>query len=175
MGVDAEKAGTGKERLDRPKLVRLAAIVVPLVVADQLTKAWILASLRLYDGFAVIPGFFNIIHVRNTGGAFSVFSDSHQTLRVAIFVGGATLALLLVLYLYKQTPLAARWFAASLALVMAGAVGNLIDRLRFGNVVDFLDFHVGSWHWPAFNVADMCITVGVAILAVHFLFKKEPI
>ena len=96
------------------------------------------------------------------------------TLRSIIFVFISSLAVGLIFYLYKRTPPNFRWLAAAFALIFGGAIGNLIDRIRFGSVVDFLDFYVGNLHWPAFNVADSAISIGIGIFVFHLLFKKMP-
>jgi len=101
---------------------------------------------------------------------------AHQSsnVRNLLFLFISFLAICFIFYFYKNTPKTHPWLAAGFALILGGAIGNLIDRLRFGKVVDFLDFYIGSYHWPAFNVADSAITVGVSIFLIHLLFKKMP-
>lgn len=137
----------------------LAGLVLLL---DQLTKAMVTDNLVAYRDVIPLTGFFNLVHVHNTGAAFSLFADQGGWQR-AFFVVLASVAAGVILYLLRKTrgqPL----FNAALALILGGAVGNLIDRVLYGHVIDFLDFYVGTWHWPAFNVADSAITVGAALL-----------
>ncbi len=156
------------------KILRLAAVAGLIIVLDQVTKSLILRWLPLYDSIQVIPGFFNITHIHNPGGAFGLLADQSPFLRKTLFLAVSGVASIVVLYFYFQTPRAYGWLSAGFALIFGGAIGNLIDRLRFGIVVDFLLFYIGPYHWPAFNVADSAITVGVAIFALHILFNKLP-
>lgn len=159
---------------DREQLTRLLGISGTVVVLDQITKAMILKSLALYQSIEVLPGFFNIVHVLNPGGAFGFLAGQSASIRKLVFLFISSLAACLVYYFYKSVPRTHPWLAAALALIFGGAIGNLIDRFRFGKVVDFLDFYVGNMHWPAFNVADSAITVGVTVIVVHILLKKMP-
>jgi len=137
------------------------AVSVAIVLADQFTK-WLVLS-RFTPGEALeLTGFFNLILVFNKGAAFSMLASApgwQTPLLVAFAVGAA----LVVSVLLLRSP-GRRLFCAGLALILGGALGNLIDRLRFGYVVDFLDLHAAGWHWPAFNVADSAITIGAALL-----------
>jgi signal peptidase II len=157
------------------KYVRFGMVAGFILLLDQVTKALVLHYMPLYKSIAVIPGFFSLTHVRNPGGAFGFMAQGDSPLRHWFFLVAATLALGMILYFYHQTPANRSFFGFGLALIFGGAVGNLIDRLRFGNVVDFLDVYVGAYHWPTFNVADSAVTVGVAIFLYHILFKKMPI
>ncbi len=139
---------------------------------DQITKAVILWNLSLYDSIEVIPGFFNIIHINNPGGAFGFLADHSIAWRHFVFLFISALAVGLILYFYKTTPNNRLFLSVAFALILGGAVGNMIDRLRFGKVIDFLDFYIGQLHWPAFNVADSAITVGIAIFIYHLVFNK---
>jgi signal peptidase II len=137
----------------------LASLVI--VLADQLTK-WIVLE-RFAPGERLeLTGFFNLVLVFNKGAAFSFLAGAGGW-QTPLLVGFALLAAVVVSVLLLRSP-GRRLFCAALALVLGGAVGNVIDRLRFGHVVDFLDLHAGGWHWPAFNVADSAITVGAALL-----------
>lgn len=146
-----------------------------VIVFDQLSKALVLAYMPLYRSIVIIPGFFNLTHVRNPGGAFGFMAQNESPLRHWFFLIAATFALAMILYFYHQTPKSKRFFGLSLALIFGGAIGNLIDRLRFGEVVDFLDVYVGYYHWPTFNIADSAVTVGVLIFLLHILLRKMPI
>lgn len=143
-----------------------------LIVLDQLTKAWVLASLKLHEGFAVIDGFFNIVHVRNPGAAFGFLAGASPAFRSVFFIAVTVAAILLILYYLRRTRIGETSLVFSLALILSGALGNLIDRVRFGEVVDFLDVYVGAHHWPAFNVADTAISTGAALL-VLLMFRRR--
>lgn len=145
-------------------------IVVPAVVLlDQITKAIISHRLNLNQTIGVIAGFFNIVYIKNPGAAFGLFRG-WGALRVVFLVIITLLALTIIIYLYRKT--AEGLLRFSFSLIAGGAIGNLIDRLRFGEVIDFLDFHIGNYHWPAFNVADSAITVGVFVAVVQLYFRK---
>jgi signal peptidase II len=147
----------------------LAALVL---VLDQVTKLAVLGSLVAYHDVIPVTGFFNLVHVHNTGAAFSLLADQPGWQR-GFFVTLALVATGVILYLLKKTrgqPL----FCGSLALILGGAVGNLVDRVLYGHVIDFLDFYLGTWHWPAFNVADSAITVGAGLLIWDSFRKGNP-
>lgn len=146
-----------------------------LLGLDQLTKYWIMATMNLYEAHAVVPGLFNLVYVTNKGAAFSMFASIDSPLRHYFFISVNSLAAIgLTIAAYRMRSQQV-FYLISFALIASGAVGNLIDRIRFGAVIDFLDFYIGSYHWPAFNVADSSICVGVAILFVLNIFeiKKE--
>lgn len=145
-----------------------------VILLDQIAKMLVLAHIQLYQKITVIPGFFNLTHLMNPGGAFGFLANSNSTVKNIIFIGASFAALVLILYFYHQTPKKYPYLGASLAMIFGGAIGNLIDRFRFGEVVDFLDVYVGHMHWPAFNVADSGVSVGVAIFIIHILFRKTP-
>lgn len=149
-----------------------AALAALVIAADQVSKFVVVSLMPLYERITVVPGFFNIVHYRNPGGAFGLFADNAGLWMAGVFILVTLAALGLILYLYVQTPQEQPVLAAGLSLVLAGAVGNLIDRLRYGQVIDFLDVYVRTWHWPAFNVADSAITIGMIIFAWHVFFKK---
>ena len=146
-------------------------IAVSVVILDQLTKLWIMINFGLHEQQNVIPGFFDLVYVTNTGAAFGFLAGNKSWLRQVFFVGVAAVALVVIVYAYGQLRKQGRIFAYSLGLIGGGAIGNLIDRLRFGSVVDFLDFYLGSYHWPAFNVADSAITVGVGLFMLGTLLQ----
>jgi signal peptidase II len=145
-----------------------------IVLLDQVTKALVLQYFQLYDAVSIVPGFFNLTHIRNPGGAFGVLAGGGSTLRNMLFLGAGSVALGMILFFLRATPDKERLMRFTLALIFGGAIGNIIDRLRFGEVVDFLDFYLGSLHWPAFNVADSAITVGIGLFVYHILFKPMP-
>ena len=158
----------------RHKYIKLAIIAGLIIAADQITKALILQYLPLHHSISVIPGFFNLTHINNPGGAFGFLANQSSQLRNFIFLFISSLAVCLVFWFYKKTPDTHPLLASGFALIFSGAIGNLIDRIRFGGVVDFLDFFIGNLHYPAFNVADSAISIGIAIFAFHLLLKKLP-
>lgn len=153
----------------------LFAIVASVVALDQLTKLWVVRSFRLYESREVIPHFFNLTYLTNTGAAFGFLAGRQSTLRQVFFVGIAVVALLAMAYFYRTLKDRSVLYTAAIGLICGGAVGNLIDRLRLGSVIDFLDFFIGRYHWPAFNAADSAITVGVGLFLLASLLegKKE--
>jgi len=148
-------------------------IIFLLIALDQLTKWLISRHLTLYNSLTVLPGFFNLTHIRNKGAIFGAFSQVNNR-AVFIFLTVASLvALGLVLLYFFRTPASERGTKLALTLILAGALGNLIDRVFRGYVIDFLDFHIKGRHWPFFNVADSAITVGTLLLFVY-LWKRKP-
>ena len=162
-------------KANRSSYLFLLMVAGGVIVADQLTKAMVLAHLPLYHSKVVIPGFFHLTHVQNPGGAFGFLADQGPLVRKLLFSVVATLAVGLIFYFYRQVPRSFRWLAFGLSLILGGAVGNLIDRFRFGHVVDFLDVFIERiGHWPTFNVADSAITVGIGIFALHIVLRRLP-
>ena len=148
-------------------------IAVAVVIVDQLTKLWIMTTFALHEQQNIIPGVFDLVYVTNTGAAFGFLAGSKNLLRQSFFVAVAIIALIVIVFAYGHLKRQGRIFVYALGLIAGGAVGNLIDRLRFGSVVDFLDFYLGSYHWPAFNVADSAITVGVALFLLGTLLQHQ--
>ncbi len=146
------------------------SIVGLILVLDQITKYVVQTRVRLHETIQVIPGFFNITHVRNKGAAFSLFSNTSDSFRSVFFITVTVAAIIVIVILIRKTR--ERLPVVAFALILAGALGNLIDRLRYGEVVDFVQWHVRSYYWPSFNVADSAITVGVCLLAIDMLFQK---
>ena len=151
----------------------LFVVAAAVVVADQLTKAWILDNFVLYESRTIIPGFFNLTSIRNTGAAFGLLAGSDGAWRPWFFGGIAVAALVAISFLFNHYSQKGRIFVYSLACIAGGAVGNLIDRIRFGSVVDFLDFYIGRYHWPAFNVADSAIVVGVGLFLLGSFIQVD--
>lgn len=139
------------------------AVIVAVVGLDQVTKLWIVQHFALHESREVIPGLFNLTYLTNNGAAFSILAGQPAVWRQAFFIGASTVALVLIWLGQRSYGPRSRWYSLSLALIAGGAIGNLIDRIRLGFVVDFLDVYLGTYHWPAFNVADSAITVGVLI------------
>lgn len=156
------------------KYAKFTAVVVLVVLLDQVTKMMVIRMLPEYERIVVISGFFNLTHVHNPGGAFGLLAQNGAAWRHWLFLGAAFFALGIILYFHHRTPKTLPWLAGSLAMIFGGAVGNLIDRIRFGEVVDFLDVYIASYHWPTFNVADSAVSVGIGIFILHILLKKMP-
>ena len=152
--------------------VRLAALVaLAVVLADQATKALVERTLVLHETIPVTP-FFALSYVRNTGAAFGVLAAAPVGVRLPLFLAVTVVATAAVLSYLRRTPADQRWRVAALGAILGGALGNLLDRVRYGEVVDFLDLHWGGLHWPAFNVADAAITVGVAIVLLASVERR---
>jgi signal peptidase II len=156
------------------KTIRLVIIAGLVVLADQIAKALIIKNLPLHKSMPVIPGIFDFTHILNPGGAFGLMANMSVAVRTVVFLFISSLAVGLILYFYIKTPREYVFLGSGFALIFGGAIGNLIDRVRFGVVVDFLDFYLGKHHWPAFNIADSAITVGIIIFIYHLLLKKMP-
>jgi signal peptidase II len=153
-----------------PVRVRFWLYVTAMVVylVDRLTKLWVMATLGDYDQIVVIPDFFHLIHIRNSGAAFGMLADAEPWVRLSVLVGASSLAVFaLAFFVWKSAGNSSYggWkLQAGLSLILGGAAGNIHDRIVYGNVVDFLDFFVGSWHWYTFNIADSAICVGTGLL-----------
>ncbi|MGB7297404.1 MAG: signal peptidase II [Candidatus Aminicenantales bacterium] len=147
-------------------------VVFALVLLDQISKWLVARYLPLYASRTVIPGFFNLTHIHNKGAIFGFFSQSGNRAVFLILTAASFLALALVIYYFFKTPAADRGLKLALSLIMAGALGNQIDRVGRGYVIDFLDFHIKNRHWPFFNVADSCITIGALLLLILLLMRK---
>ena len=157
------------------KYLMLACISALVVLLDQATKWLISTNMSYYEQIPVIPGFLNLIYIHNPGGAFGIFARNQNGLQTWLFVGIAVGAMGLILYLYKNTPREYPVLSVGFALIFGGALGNMIDRVRLGEVIDFIDVFVGQYHWPAFNVADSAITIGMLIFGFYILFRKVPL
>jgi len=141
---------------------------------DQWTKQWILDRFSYGEEQVVIPGFFNLTHVRNPGGAFSFLATMPEGLRLVFFLGTGLLAIVLLLVFLRRIDPRDGLGATAIGGVLGGAIGNLVDRLRHGEVVDFLDFRlIGGYVWPTFNMADCWIVIGVALLMLQMILEPE--
>ncbi|MBW2690528.1 MAG: signal peptidase II [Deltaproteobacteria bacterium] len=143
----------------------LSIIAAVILVLDQATKFYVDANFKLHETVPVIRGFFHLTYVRNKGAAFGILSDS--AIRIPFFITVSIIAMLGILWYIKHIRKDQKLALFSLSLVFSGAFGNLIDRIRFGEVIDFLDVFWQRHHWPAFNVADSAITVGVVLLFIE--------
>ena len=145
------------------------------LLLDQLTKFWVLAAIPKHKSITVIPGLLDLVNIRNRGAAFGFLNRSDIEWQFWLFLL-ATLVAAVAIILLVRTAQEQPWLFRALGLVMGGALGNLVDRIRFRAVVDFLDIYVGDWHWPAFNVADMaiCIGAGLACLLLWRSPRRDP-
>jgi signal peptidase II len=155
----------------RPRYTLFAILTGAGLLLDQATKLYIDRTMQLFDSIPVLPDFFHITYVRNRGAAFSFLSEASW--RLPFFIGITLVASVAILVAFHKLRDDQRLAQVSLAMIFSGAVGNLIDRVRLGEVIDFLDAHWYRHHWPAFNVADSLICVGVFLLAVDMLLEDK--
>ena len=152
----------------------IAAVVFSI---DRVTKVLIERNVSIWDTHNVIPGFFNIVHTKNRGAAFGMFSDGNSELRTFLLVGVSIAVLIFVAVLLLQPSRAgfsgSRTTMIGLSLVLGGAIGNIYDRIASGMVTDFLEFYVGQWHFAAFNVADSAITIGAGLLLLDMWMSRK--
>jgi signal peptidase II len=148
----------------------LYLIAMGIVLLDQASKFAVVHTMRLGQSIPIIPGLFNLSYVLNPGAAFGILASHSPSFRSPFFVGVSLLAIGLIIYYYhRYLPEPTRLPGAALGLILGGAVGNLIDRVRVGMVIDFLDVYVSESHWPAFNVADAAISIGVCLMLLRML------
>lgn len=147
-------------------------LAISVIVLDIWTKHLVLQRIDLHDAIPVIPNFFQLVHVRNTGAAFGIGANAASSLVPLLLNVGAIAVFCVVVVYALRSAVTDRLLQVGLHLILGGAVGNLLDRFRFGYVVDFLDVYVGSKHWPAFNVADSAICIGIGLL--FFDMRKKP-
>ncbi|OFZ14023.1 MAG: signal peptidase II [Bdellovibrionales bacterium RBG_16_40_8] len=157
------------------KYMILIAVTMAVVALDQYTKMIIHTTFDLNESVRVISGFFNFTYVRNTGAAFGIFGNAHETFRQVFFLSIPPIAIFIIVTFLYGLPETEKIEIYALSIISGGAMGNYIDRLRFGYVIDFLDFHIQhKYTWPAFNVADSAIVIGVAVLTL-LMFRKKPV
>ena len=155
----------------KDKYTWVSIIAAAVLVLDQLTKHLVTRNIPRFGIVRVIPGFFDIINVRNPGAAFGILAGDHGGWRLAFFIVVSIVALAVIAVMIRRTT--ERMMLAAFALVGGGAGGNLIDRVRFGGGVGFIDWHYRAWHWPTFNIADSAISIGVGLLVIDMLFTKR--
>jgi signal peptidase II len=148
-----------------------AAIALPVIILDQATKLLINRTMAIHDSITVIENFFDIVHARNQGAAFGVLRDS--SFRLPFLISVSLIAVIVVLVMIPRMRPDQKLATGALSLVLAGAVGNLIDRARLGEVIDFLSVHWYELTWPAFNVADSAICVGVGLLVLDMFLEEK--
>ncbi|MGA2526851.1 MAG: signal peptidase II [Smithellaceae bacterium] len=157
----------------RKNIVLFIFGAIAVIVLDQITKAVIREKLFMYGSYKVIDGFFSLVYVMNPGAAFGFLAGAPEIFRYLFFISITVLAILLIIYYILKSKAQDVLIVISLTLIFGGAVGNLIDRIRFGAVVDFLDFYIGTWHWPAFNAADSAISIGAVLMIWEMLVSRK--
>ena len=158
----------------RNKYLFLFVISSSLIVIDQYTKFMVTLHIPLSYSINVVEGFFNLTHVRNSGVAFGIFSEQNSQLKPYLLIFVSIIAIIAILIIFHQTEKEKKMVQGGLVLVFSGAIWNLIDRVLHKEVIDFIDIFFNNRHWPAFNVADACITIGVMLLAVDLLVNSKP-
>ena len=147
-------------------------LLCPAVVVfclDQLTKVLVASYLRPLQSINVIPGFFNLVHIYNRGMAFGLMNRPGHPLSLMFLTAISLMVMGILILWYIRSQHKSLLHGLGSSLILGGAAGNVVDRVRLGHVVDFLDFHIGKFHWPAFNVADASITIGTCLLAIYLI------
>ncbi len=155
----------------KTKYIILCVVSLIVLIIDQATKLYIDRVMDLHTSITVVENFFNITYMRNRGAAFSFLANFSY--RLPFFILISLVAAAVILVVFRRLRDDQRFTALSLALIFSGALGNLIDRVRLGEVIDFLDAHWYDLHWPAFNVADSAICIGVALLAIDMVIEER--
>ena len=153
----------------------LVAVTIMIVVLDQITKAMVRSSLVLHESVPIVPGFLNLVHVRNTGAAFGLLNSADIPLKPALMTTLALAALIAIAFYAMRATAYEPIARLGLALILGGAIGNLIDRATAGYVIDFVDVYWRDWHFWAFNVADSAITVGAGLLILDMTFLHRHV
>ncbi len=154
-----------------PKYALTGLISGIILVLDQATKILVDKTLAMHQSIEILPNYVSLTYLRNTGAAFGFLAGARSPLRIVFFAAISSVAIGCILYLIRGLRPQQKWLLVSLSLILGGALGNLIDRLRMGEVIDFIDLHWYQIHWPAFNVADSAISIGVVMLFVQMLRK----
>ena len=152
-------------------LFTLSALIV--VLLDQVSKWFMVAQLEPYQAHSVIPGFFDLVLVKNKGMAFGILGQSRSHVAAYLLMGATLAAILVIVVFFWRARRDQKWLTVGLALILGGAVGNLVDRIRLGFVIDFLDFSIKGYHWPAFNLADSAVTMGTLWLLLNLVLGKS--
>lgn len=158
--------------MQRDKLPFLT-ISLLVIFLDQLSKLWVVKTLSLFDSVDIIKGFFRFFHIRNTGAVWGLLDRNNPTITLILTLF-SILAFLIMLWLFHRTHRVCRLELIGLSLIIGGALGNIIDRIRFGYVIDFIEFYYRSARFPTFNIADSSLTIGVTLLIISILFKRCP-
>lgn len=157
------------------KYLLLTVVAGGVMIIDQTSKYAVQHIMTLDDYRTVVPGFFSLTYIQNPGAAFGLFGKTTDTLRSVLLIGISLAALFILFLIYVKVRERDLLLHTSIALIIGGAIGNLIDRIRFQWVIDFLDFYWDRYHWPAFNLADAAITIGTLVLMFNILFFRKEI
>ena len=161
--------------ISQNKYLNLFLISNALIIIDQFTKFLVTLHIPKNYSVGVILDFFQFTHIRNAGVAFGLFANSDVEYKVMFFIVFSSIAIIAILVFYHQTTNDQKMVQLGLILLFSGAIGNLIDRVLHHEVIDFLDFYYKNYHWPAFNIADSCITIGVVLVLIdQFLNGETP-
>ena len=167
VGAQCRRSG-----LSAKKWQLVGTWLILIVVLDQLTKIIVDRTIPLHHSIPIIDGLFSLTYVRNTGAAFGIFAGSHEAFRLPFLVLVSALAIGFIIVMLRRLREQETGLITALAFILGGAIGNLIDRALHGEVIDFLDFYWSNYHWPAFNLADSFITVGV-VITIFYLMKAK--
>ncbi|MFQ5561787.1 MAG: signal peptidase II [Nitrospinota bacterium] len=157
------------------KYFRFGIFVFFILILDQITKYWIHRELALYDSIEVVAGLFNIVYIRNSGAAFGILANSNSFWVPVFFIAVSLFAFVLLFFILRGVAESDKISIFAIASIFGGALGNFIDRISRGEVVDFLDFYWGAFHWPSFNVADSFISIGVVLFMVINVFARKKV
>lgn len=155
------------------KYLLLTVVAGGVIIIDQISKYAVRHIMALHDYIEVIPGLLNLTYIQNPGAAFGLFGETSDTLRLTLLIGVSLFALILLLLMYARVAEKVILIHVPIAMIIGGAIGNLLDRIRYNWVIDFLDFYWKEFHWPAFNLADSAITIGSMILMFNILFSRK--
>lgn len=155
------------------KYALVGGVATAVILLDQLTKWAIRVRVPLYDSIVVFPSFFQITHLKNTGGAFGIFAGAHEVWRLPFFLTVSVIAVGALIYFVRRVPQDQKLLLFALGGILGGAIGNFIDRAAAGEVTDFLYFHWHDYYWPAFNVADSFISIGMVILLIYSFYGQD--
>lgn len=155
----------------RYSIIILVAFLVFLI--DQLTKFWVIHVIPLYGSINVIPHFFDLVNIRNKGAAFGFLNRSDIEWQFWLFLGATFLAIAIIFFLARSAHPREKFLFLGLGFILGGALGNLFDRIRIRAVIDFLDFYIGGWHWPAFNFADTAICCGGFLVFISLWYNEK--
>lgn len=154
----------------KSKYIILLSLAGFIIVLDQISKLYISHHFELHESISLIPNFFNLTYIQNKGAAFGLLAKAPESFRIPFFIIVPFLVLTIIILIFKKTKQTELLMITSLSLILGGAIGNFIDRIRFNYVIDFLDFHwFHKYHWPAFNIADATIVAGVVFLIFYTL------
>jgi signal peptidase II len=148
-------------------------VLIAIVLLDQATKIIVDRTMPLHHSIPVIKNLFSLTYIRNTGAAFGILADSHEFFRLTFLIAFSLAAIGFILVMLRRLSENEKTLTIALAFILGGAAGNLIDRLIYGEVIDFLDFYWSGYHWPAFNVADSFITIGVLVMLFRLATTKD--